>query len=105
MSTSDLTTDLPPDTKWENGKLEQQPRELPATATTEKPFAVELINKTTRVPVWAGRVRAECLKDAEERAIAKVAYETKGDPRQLEAIRVHELCPLCGSKKGDDREA
>ena len=102
MSTSDLTTDLPPDTKWENGKLEQQPRELPATA--EKPFNVELIHKTTRAAVWSGRIRAEGLKDAEARAVAKVAYETKGDPRQLEASRVHELCPLCGSKKGEHRE-
>lgn len=90
--------ELPPDTKWENGKLEQQPREMP-DAKPKKPFAVSVVHGMTGVEVWNGRVRADDLREAEEIAVAKAALETKGDPALLEARRVHELCPLCGQIK------
>lgn len=86
---------LLPDTIWRDGKMEQQPRELPEQRE-RKQYKVLVIHRRTQSEAGWYVIRADGLKDAEEQAVAKAALDKRENPAELEARHVHELCPACG---------
>lgn len=67
-----------------------------------KSWQVHVFDRETGAELQVISLRAPSMDAAEEMAVSKAALHLRGNPAQLEARRVHEVCGQCGNIQRED---